>query len=123
MRMAEIDLFHKWQTESFGAHGAKGTHIGPHAVLYTDALLSDMKIPATRVEGWVFDPVRVASDWFRPMFPALYGKIVLDVRDRKIAATQGSADNNGSGSGGHGWLRVFTYMIHWLHQFFAHLFR
>lgn len=70
---AETSSFLEWQTRTFGAHGAKGVHIGPHAPLYLDTLLKDMGMRDwAHVEGWRASPVRLAREWFRPMFPAVY---------------------------------------------------
>lgn len=80
---SEIKTFHNWQSKTFGSHGAKGVHIGPHATLYTDMLLLDIGLQSGHVtDGWP-GPFRSIREWFRPMFPALYTRVVLDRENKK----------------------------------------
>ena len=78
----EINSFHAWQSQSFGAHGAKGVHIGPHATLYTDILLADMGLQSGHVTDGIPGPLRTCREWFRPMYPAIYAGLALDRKAR-----------------------------------------
>lgn len=85
--------FHAWQTECFGAHGAKGVHIGSHATLYTDQLLSDMNLPSSHVQDGIGGPFRLIREWFRPMFPEIYASVT---EDREARDGKGTVSTNGS---------------------------
>lgn len=78
----DISKFHAWQAASFGAHGAKGVHIGPHATLYTDRLLSDMRLLSGHVKDGIPGPFRAVREWFRPMFPEIYKRVDADRKER-----------------------------------------
>lgn len=69
----ETSRFLRWQARTFGAHGAKGVHIGPHAHLYLDTLLNDMGVRDwAHVKGWTVSPLRLSREWLRPMLPGVY---------------------------------------------------
>lgn len=80
--VTEVDEFHAWQTASFGAHGAKGVHIGPHATLYTDSLLADMGLRSGHLELDVWRPIQFLREWFRPMYPEVYSRVEADRKAR-----------------------------------------
>jgi hypothetical protein len=86
-----VTKFHAWQTACFGTHGAKGVHIGPHATLYADQLISDMKLPSGHVHDGIGGPLRMIREWFRPMFPEIYASVTKDreERDGKGALSNG----------------------------------
>ncbi len=79
---SDIDAFHAWQSHAFGQHGAKGTHIGPHATLYTDTLLSDMGLRNGHVDGSRTWPLAFLKEWFRPMYPEIYARLANDRQER-----------------------------------------
>lgn len=78
----DIDDFYAWQIASFGAHGAKGVHIGPHGTLYTDVLLDDMGLRSGHLAGGFFNPTQYLREWFRPMYPAIYASVATDRKVR-----------------------------------------
>lgn len=80
----EVDDFHTWQTDSFGALGAKGVHIGSHATLYTDRLIGDMGLPSGHLSTSIWRPGNFFREWFRPMYPEIYSAVEVD---RKARAT------------------------------------
>jgi hypothetical protein len=67
-------------------------HIGPHATLYTDQLLSDMGLQSGHVRDGIWEPFRAMKEWFRPMYPAIYQRVVAE---RKERACQGFSEQNG----------------------------
>ena len=93
-----MERFYAWQKNTFAAHGAKGVHIGSHATLYTDLLLSDMRVKTGHVEGWTSNPVRLVREWFRPMYPQIYASLAEDRKERDVRATVKSKSNVGSES-------------------------
>ncbi|KAI9857449.1 MAG: monooxygenase [Trichoglossum hirsutum] len=74
--------FYSWQKGTFGHHGVKGVHIGPHATLYTDILLNDMNLRTGHARGGIPGPPRWLREWFRPMFPAVYEVLGAERRAR-----------------------------------------
>jgi len=70
-----VEKFHAWQRKSFGGHGAKGVHIGPHATLYTDDLLMDMGLKTGHVKSSMLNPLGVLQQWLRPMLPEIYSDV------------------------------------------------
>lgn len=78
----DIDGFHAWQIASFGSHGAKGVHIGPHATLYTDRLLADMGLQSGHVTRSIWSPSDFLREWFRPMYPGIYAQVEANRRAR-----------------------------------------
>ena len=74
----DVEHFYQWQSRTFAAHGAKGTHIGSHATLYVDLLLRDMKVTTGHLDGWRRNPVKLLQQWFRPMYPQIYKNLVED---------------------------------------------
>ena len=85
-RVTDIDEYHAWQTASFGAHGAKGVHIGPHATLYTDTLLADMGLRSGHLDVSIWRPMTFLREWFRPMYPEIYSRVEANRRSRFNAA-------------------------------------
>ena len=83
IRDSDVDDFHAWQIASFGAHGAKGVHIGPHATLYTDVLLDDMGLRSGHLAGGFSNPTQYLREWFRPMYPAIYASVATDRKVRR----------------------------------------
>lgn len=81
---SEINSFRAWQSRSFGAHGVKGVHIGPHATLYTDLLLADMGLQSGHVTDGIPGPIRTCREWFRPMYPEIYAGVALDRKARDM---------------------------------------
>ena len=82
----DINEYHAWQTASFGAHGAKGVHIGPHATLYTDTLLADMGLRSGHLDISIWRPMDFLREWFRPMYPEIYSRVEAHRRTRFKAA-------------------------------------
>jgi len=78
----DIDKFHAWQIASFGSHGTKGVHIGPHATLYTDRLLADMGLQSGHVARSNWSPSDFLHEWFRPMYPGIYAQVEATRRAR-----------------------------------------
>ena len=91
----DVTRFHTWQARSFGAHGAKGVHIGPHATLYTDSLLHDMGLCSGHVSGTILSPVRFLREWFRPMYPEIYAGVGNDreERDKRVSMSGAERDH------------------------------
>lgn len=81
---AGIEQFYAWQKNTFTAHGAKGVHIGPHATLYTDMLLEDMRVRTSHVTFATLSPIALAEEWFRPMYPQIYASLTEDRRKRDL---------------------------------------
>lgn len=75
-------------------HGAKGTHIGSHATLYSDTLLQDMQLETAYVHGTMLNPLNFFQQWFRPMFPQIYSGLSDDrkMRDAKQVGIRGARD-------------------------------
>ena len=91
--VTDINEFHSWQTASFGANGAKGVHIGPHATLYTDTLLADMGLRSGHLDISIWRPIDLLREWFRPMYPEIYSRVEAHRRNRfkaAISSTQGA---------------------------------
>lgn len=87
----DVDLFYNWQMKTFGKHGKKGVHIGPHATLYADLLLSDMDVKTGHVDGWQTNPVKMIREWLRPMYPQIYRNLAEDKRQRdKVVQVESS---------------------------------
>lgn len=84
--VTDIDEYHAWQTASFGAHGAKGVHIGPHATLYTDTLLADMGLRSGHLDISIWRPMNFLREWFRPMYPEIYSQVEAHRKTRFKAA-------------------------------------
>ena len=84
----EVDKFHAWQTDSFGALGAKGVHIGSHATLYTDRLLADMGLQSGHVSTSIWSPLSLFREWFRPMYPEIYSVVEADRKARGTREAQ-----------------------------------
>ncbi|KAF2108455.1 hypothetical protein BDV96DRAFT_652707 [Lophiotrema nucula] len=80
----DIEHFYAWQKSTFAAHGAKGVHIGPHATLYTDMLLEDMRVRIGHISGTMLNPVNLAKEWFRPMYPQIYAGLTEDRKRRDL---------------------------------------
>lgn len=87
MTEPDVERFYKWQSDTFAKHGQKGVHIGSHATLYTDMLLSDMNVNTGHVEGWRTNPARFLKEWFRPMYPQIYANLGQDKRKRSGSST------------------------------------
>jgi hypothetical protein len=81
---SELDItkFHKWQTLTYGKHGAKGVHLGPHGIVFADQLLADMGLQTGHVRDGFPGPLRFFREWFRPMLPQLYSDVAGERRQR-----------------------------------------
>nr|UUG60172.1 flavin-binding monooxygenase [Mycoleptodicus sp. DH-2022a] len=110
---AITEHFHSWQAKTFGVYGAKGTHLGPHAPLFMDTLLEDMRLDTSHVKGSALSPSRFLREWFRPMFPEVYAEVGADRRARNAAPVQVHSKSSWSDAGdleGHQ-LRQFALVV------------
>ncbi|KAF1996431.1 FAD/NAD(P)-binding domain-containing protein [Amniculicola lignicola CBS 123094] len=80
----DTEHFYEWQKETFASHGAKGVHIGSHATLYNDMLLTDMGVSTGHVAGSALSPIRLAKEWLRPMYGHIYAGLATDLKEKRL---------------------------------------
>lgn len=67
-------------------------HIGPHATLFTDTLLTDMALRTGHVRGTP-GPIRLLREWFRPMLPEIYRSVAAERLARDVIKYDANISN------------------------------